>query len=622
MAPFQGNNFGDMLPLVFTTAVLLGCMGLWLHEINSNVPEPYLDEVFHVGQALAYWQHQWRHWDPKITTPPGLYVTSYLIGTLVHSIFRYPIHPSAADMRYTNGLVFFNLLPFTLRRILSNLWGTKSPLKPHNLAPYEGRMRQWELSLTVLNICLFPPIFFFSGLYYTDLAALLIVLYIYSYDLQRQHNADDSSLTGQSATLRFSFFRQSMVLVVCGLLALLFRQTNIFWVAVFIGGLKVVRTLKSLSAECKATETRAIAWRSWDLCQVYDPSVGEAYFGDYLKASISLTLAALANIRVVLFTFVPYLAVLGAFALFVLWNGGVVLGHKEFHTAGLHLPQMLYIWPYFMFFSWPIILLPWLASVWQYFTAASSRHYQSSFLPRLDLATCCVGFMLVVVHFNTIVHPFTLADNRHYVFYVFRILRRHLLVKYAVTPIYFICAWLCFRAFGQTVSHNQHQHESHSPETKSEFMTATATSKRKPSNRTSPTTETTKEITAHINDPTQDQIRVSFVLVWLASTSLSLITAPLVEPRYFIIPWVMWRLHVPRTSTWLDGRLKILRSTERSSKPDDNNNKTGQATYLILLPLVAELAWYVSINGVTGYIFLRKGFEWPQEPGKVQRFMW
>jgi hypothetical protein len=25
---------------------------------------------------------------------------------------------------------------------------------------------------------------------------------------------------------------------------------------------------------------------------------------------------------------------------------------------------------------------------------------------------------------------------------------------------------------------------------------------------------------------------------------------------------------------------------------------------------------------VTGYVFLYKGFEWPQEPGKVQRFMW
>jgi hypothetical protein len=50
--------------------------------------------------------------------------------------------------------------------------------------------------------------------------------------------------------------------------------------------------------------------------------------------------------------------------------------------------------------------------------------------------------MLLAVHFNTIIHPFTLADNRHFVFYVFRILLRHPVFKYAVAPVYITCAWL------------------------------------------------------------------------------------------------------------------------------------------------------------------------------------
>lgn len=35
-----------------------------------------------------------------------------------------------------------------------------------------------------------------------------------------------------------------------------------------------------------------------------------------------------------------------------------------------------------------------------------------------------------------------------------------------------------------------------------------------------------------------------------------------------------------------------------------------------------ETMWFLTINLATGYIFLYWGFEWPQEPGKVQRFMW
>lgn len=35
-----------------------------------------------------------------------------------------------------------------------------------------------------------------------------------------------------------------------------------------------------------------------------------------------------------------------------------------------------------------------------------------------------------------------------------------------------------------------------------------------------------------------------------------------------------------------------------------------------------ETAWFLTVNLATGYIFLYWGFEWPQEPGRVQRFMW
>jgi hypothetical protein len=54
--------------------------------------------------------------------------------------------------------------------------------------------------------------------------------------------------------------------------------------------------------------------------------------------------------------------------------------------------------------------------------------------------------MLLATHFNTIIHPFTLADNLHYVFYVFRILLLHPAFKYAAIPVYITFAWLVINA--------------------------------------------------------------------------------------------------------------------------------------------------------------------------------
>ena len=41
-----------------------------------------------------------------------------------------------------------------------------------------------------------------------------------------------------------------------------------------------------------------------------------------------------------------------------------------------------------------------------------------------------------------------------------------------------------------------------------------------------------------------EPVPTSTALVLFLTTCLSLMTAPLVEPRYFILPWVMWRLLV------------------------------------------------------------------------------
>ena len=55
-------------------AAILGVIG---DSVNRNVPQPYMDEIFHIPQARRYCDGNFTEWDSKITTLPGLYVFSF-----------------------------------------------------------------------------------------------------------------------------------------------------------------------------------------------------------------------------------------------------------------------------------------------------------------------------------------------------------------------------------------------------------------------------------------------------------------------------------------------------------------------------------------------------------------
>ena len=293
---------------------------------------------------------------------------------------------------------------------------------------------------------------------------------------------------------------------------------------------------------------------------------------DFPLASISLLQDAIPLLQPVLVSIWPQLSLLASFAIFVTWNQGVVLGDKSNHVATIHIPQMLYLFPLIMFFSWPTIL-PFI----------THPNLLKEHLPRRATVVVLMLVASAVVYCNTIVHPFTLADNRHYTFYIFRYLLAHPAIKYLVIPIYLACGWLTLLAMGGT---------QHVP-----------------------------LINRAPGAGSKDTVRVSFVLVWLLSTALSLVSAPLVEPRYFIIPWLIWRMHVPDP----------ISTPEEDDKKHDNkpvDNEFDMNAFLWLARKVSgynlwvELLWYAAINTFTGYMFLYRGFTWPQEPGNVQRFMW
>lgn len=118
---------------------------------------------------------------------------------------------------------------------------------------------------TALNIALFPPLFFFSGLYYTDVVSTLFVLLSYSTLLKKK--------TPAGSVL------ERLNIVILGTMALFFRQTNIFWVAVFPAGLLVVDTLKDGSPSSTSSNTSdasTVLKKAWSEGKVHDCALHDA----------------------------------------------------------------------------------------------------------------------------------------------------------------------------------------------------------------------------------------------------------------------------------------------------------------------------------------------------------
>jgi alpha-1,2-glucosyltransferase len=117
---------------------------------------------------------------------------------------------------------------------------------------------------SALNIALFPPLFFFSALYYTDVMSTLAVLLSYHAFLTRKNTPN--------------VLMHSLRIVVVGVLALLFRQTNVFWVAVFPAGLAAVDVLATKQEKnSQASDSfQSVFKDAWSQGKVYDIPVGDA----------------------------------------------------------------------------------------------------------------------------------------------------------------------------------------------------------------------------------------------------------------------------------------------------------------------------------------------------------
>lgn len=278
-------------------------------------------------------------------------------------------------------------------------------------------------------------------------------------------------------------------------------------------------------------------------------------------------------------------------------------GDKSNHVATIHLAQMLYIWPFFAFFSAPLLLpslLPFiLAPLHLFYGSSQQKPAEKPLVVQMISKFYYIPYILgtvilslAIVKFNTIIHPFTLADNRHYMFYIFRYtILRSIRLRYLLVAGYTLSRWLVWN----TLAGSPAEIPGAPP----------AEGKAKP-------TQGKGNSVVHASSSSPP---TSTSLFWLLATTLSLITAPLVEPRYFILPWVFWRLLVPSWSPAADieSYIPSLRWI-RKLKVDPR--------------LALETVWFLVINLGTMYMFLFRPFYWKTpdgellDGGKVQHFMW
>jgi alpha-1,2-glucosyltransferase len=148
--------------------------------------------MYHRPQVLAYLGGNFKYWNPKITTPPGLY------------LFTLPI-------LWCSGKVFPNALQLPLMRAVN---AVVFPLLWRMLEAC-GANADWIMA----NPFIFPYFF----LYYTDALSLLLV--VVSWWLGRVKNVHVLS-------------------AILGAISLAFRQTNVIWIGL-IGALEALKAIYS-----------------------------------------------------------------------------------------------------------------------------------------------------------------------------------------------------------------------------------------------------------------------------------------------------------------------------------------------------------------------------------------
>ncbi|XP_070558374.1 dol-P-Glc:Glc(2)Man(9)GlcNAc(2)-PP-Dol alpha-1,2-glucosyltransferase-like isoform X2 [Ptychodera flava] len=427
-----------------------------------------------------------------ITTLPGLYLVS--IGVLKQVSWYY--EADLIDFCSTTMLRLTNVMFAMLNLYL--FYAVLKKLNPGQEVP------GLKLSITAMTLAAFPVLYFFTFLYYTDAGSTFFVLFMYLLSLYGVH----------------------VGAALAGACAIMFRQTNIIWV-VFVAGVAAMEMVEQYKEEEEEEERLAKEEQGEDeeeeeteTEEPQTPTIGGIII-DSVKDVFNF-LTFFPNVLALAGKLLPYGLLAAAFMAFVYKNGGIVVGDRSSHEACLNIPQLFYFFAFTAVFAFPFFIVPFNLLK---FVVFQKRH--------AVFVVASAAVTINLVYFFTYVHPYLIADNRHYPFYVWRkIINKRMITRYALVPLYIFGGWNIA---------NQLSHKT-----------------------------------------------VLWRLVFGACLILATVPQKLLEFRYFIIPYLLFRLNMQLQD----------------------------------YPLIAlEMLFYIVINYSTISLFTDNPFTWPDNPD-MQRFMW
>ncbi|GIX74803.1 dol-P-Glc:Glc(2)Man(9)GlcNAc(2)-PP-Dol alpha-1,2-glucosyltransferase [Caerostris darwini] len=238
-----------------------------------------MDEIFHFPQAVKYYTGIYNEWDPKITTPPGLYLFTIAILRPFSKITNLNVVEIAcfrfSNIIYTVGTIYI------IHRILQ-----------HHHKKREPRV----LLLSSFNITTFPVLYFFNFLYYTDCGSTFFVLLMYYWHLKK------------------FYFAASIV----GAISILFRQTNIVWIF-YVAAEETLQTLLQIFNEGLSKKEKRLSSFS-DVVSILP----------LLMKNWKLLLKKVLQINI------GYILIAIGFVAFVFYNGSIALGDKTAHEISVN----------------------------------------------------------------------------------------------------------------------------------------------------------------------------------------------------------------------------------------------------------------------------------------------
>ncbi|KAG8846343.1 glucosyltransferase [Tulasnella sp. 330] len=519
-----------MLP-VFSTPRSLCLYAVWTavniataRLVNEKLPEVYMDEPFHITQAQAYCRGEWSRWDPKITTPPGLYALSVGLNQILRLACTIP------NLRFTN-LIFLQITPLLIALLLRSTRASSPKLPPH----CTGVKQVWKLRPPSPPVSPPPPPEFATDDSSSDTLALVLSTFPVFWFFGFLYYTDVGSAVGVIATIFLAREGKHWLAAAMGVVSTFFRQTNIIWLGyAFLSFTTCAfKNANLLPVVRSYPHFLPLTWDE-DKKKIIERPADQAMPADLILHFVIY----LWEIPSLLTPFLPYGIALAGFISFVIWNGGIVLGDKSNHIPSTHFPQLFYFIAFATAFSWPALF-----SGIKYGAFGLVKEVMRKMVGtrRRVVATCS---LLIIIEFfiwkYTMHHPFLLSDNRHYTFYFWRrVMMAHPFVPYLLGPIYLACGWTWWVRLA----------------------------------------------------PTSPLIDLLIIPLF---TIITLLPTPLLEPRYFIIPFLLLRIQLakdPSRGEWVEW---------------------------------AEFCWYAFINAITVGVFLfgaREPTRGAEDLGIV-RFMW